>query len=1147
MKKNKIIIYLLITIVSLLSLSSEVKGEGDVKGDGLTDGEHNASLSNTTQGTKNYEHGVRLSVYEYSDGKLKKIGHSVDIFRNETYYNEFISRNAYYRAVWDNGLYSKFDYIENNIKTKDINDKFKSNNKNVNQLYYIKDNNLIGSNRKTYKDLGFDFPKIWGYNLKVEKDAFKNNFLAFLKKNGNNNYQKLLEFMGANNDYSCTNTYIVAEIIGMIYITQGYRYLGTAYELSVYKDKYSSTLGPALGSLPRALYITGKEQESEQSEFIQKYLSKINGKIPDDVSAELARGKNGYGVNIFWLKGICNKCEYTNPNDFKLNAGKGEDVTRNGVTIPYCCTQFSETEYPDLVQDYPICGYCDNKTKVTVKDDSSNDSNNKISTGTDGTIYENNSSRCLYAKTPENGDPDKVTNYSIEDNLENKINNNTCLPITNSNDQSKQGLIEVNLNNYCYIKCVEEDIFSIPKDPHVTINTDHFVWPTSPSTARKFGNGYPLNAEGKTTCRIIVKAVDLQKSGENKNDILNKCATALTEKKLADELNTFEPNIVLTHDKDPGKKYYLESFNETTKCATALNPDDVFQNTTCSNVATTLSNELKKYNANTNDNNVNFNKKVKALRNFRFSITKNMGFKLNGNLNTYRNSSNGVPIYDLSTDGTWNPQKVKMVGYSNIPVTMIYDENNTSKKQTTTISYEKFLKGTLTLTINSISKHFTNSNPTNISKVIKPMTCKVDYEATRTNDVTTYGYENTTWNGSSYLCGPGTKHDGKVVNHCLSNNGILNISCATNECFDTTDNNNYCSIWTSCPGCIIDSNEWSTKLNQFKIKNSDGIAKQKTQDYFDTHYPCYDSDGGDPNPYQCSDNSANSGFNVSDSKKANVYLKKISELENTYKNASEDARKNQIQTYIDTNVEECKSGSQFKCPEGSDLAGLDQTTCVTGLKNEGWDEDDAKSNCYSAHCYLTQIGPPDGTPCKCKAGTRYEGMNLNYCIVNPLKNGNAKNKNDACTNCQSECDNLNEIIYRPIDLNNPFPSITGITDNSKLGRLPGTNWITGIITLKNTQTKVSTYITNNRGVTTTDVYKKTPLYTFELNASTIAKIKEYNRMHSYDDLEFDCNGSTRTACISKDFVHNTRYGFIDNTGRSSCAGITSSNFYKCSE
>ena len=91
-----------------------------------------------------------------------------------------------------------------------------------------------------------------------------------------------------------------------------------------------------------------------------------------------------------------------------------------------------------------------------------------------------------------------------------------------------------------------------------------------------------------------------------------------------------------------------------------------------------------------------------------------------------------------------------------------------------------------------------------------------------------------------------------------------------------------------------------------------------------------------------------------------------------------------------------------------------------------------------------------------------------------------------------------DAIYRTISLNNPFPNIDG------KGRNTGSNWCyEGNCDVTN-QT-VQTYITNNRGVETDEIYKELdPLYKITLTPSLIKKIRKYNDKNNYDDFTLKC-------------------------------------------
>ena len=144
--------------------------------------------------------------------------------------------------------------------------------------------------------------------------------------------------------------------------------------------------------------------------------------------------------------------------------------------------------------------------------------------------------------------------------------------------------------------------------------------------------------------------------------------------------------------------------------------------------------------------------------------------------------------------------------------------------------------------------------------------------------------------------------------------------------------------------------------------------------------------------------------------------------------------------------------------------------------------------------------------------------------------------------CTTNCGDPNErftvpkikMIYRPINLNYPFPGKDGN------GRTPGLNWNIEAI---------NQYITYNRNTGNIEenkpnpdaVYAKKTLYTIKLDSSKIKAIREYNKTHAYDDFELDCTEGTGTECISK-FLRD--YDLITS---GTCKDVTKDNFYSCAD
>lgn len=186
----------------------------------------------------------------------------------------------------------------------------------------------------------------------------------------------------------------------------------------------------------------------------------------------------------------------------------------------------------------------------------------------------------------------------------------------------------------------------------------------------------------------------------------------------------------------------------------------------------------------------------------------------------------------------------------------------------------------------------------------------------------------------------------------------------------------------------------------------------------------------------------------------------------------------------------------------------------------------------------------------CPAGTN-EGMDLTSCVIPMIQKGFSEE--EAYEYCEEvTCPYGRKIIYRVIDLTNPFPSkfadddrsqkhqtglSVGMFNDELIGRYPGSNW-NGVLT-------VHQKILNNRSVDGDKVYNKEPLYTFIVNSENIKAIREYNKAqhNSYSDFNLKCLMNNSAACKSY-FVHDAKYGLKGGT----CSRCTSQNcFYTCDD
>lgn len=111
------------------------------------------------------------------------------------------------------------------------------------------------------------------------------------------------------------------------------------------------------------------------------------------------------------------------------------------------------------------------------------------------------------------------------------------------------------------------------------------------------------------------------------------------------------------------------------------------------------------------------------------------------------------------------------------------------------------------------------------------------------------------------------------------------------------------------------------------------------------------------------------------------------------------------------------------------------------------------------------------------------------------------------------------VVYRTIDLIDPFPDIDGSKRNT------GSNWCSFDGNCSYNNNTVKLYINNNRGVSDYEIYSGDPMYTFVLTPSIIKEIRRYNSVNSYADYtgsldgknyDYKCNNGSETGryCIS---------------------------------
>ncbi len=130
--------------------------------------------------------------------------------------------------------------------------------------------------------------------------------------------------------------------------------------------------------------------------------------------------------------------------------------------------------------------------------------------------------------------------------------------------------------------------------------------------------------------------------------------------------------------------------------------------------------------------------------------------------------------------------------------------------------------------------------------------------------------------------------------------------------------------------------------------------------------------------------------------------------------------------------------------------------------------------------------------------------------------------------------NTDGLKFRIIDLDNPFPARDGTM------RMPGENWI------NQTENNVYEYIQNNRGVDGNKLYtEKEPIYTITLDPTSMIKIREYNKTHSYGTYDIICEENTGRRCISN-FLRNSDYNITGACKERVTVGNTD-EYYSCAD
>ena len=357
----------------------------------------------------------------------------------------------------------------------------------------------------------------------------------------------------------------------------------------------------------------------------------------------------------------------------------------------------------------------------------------------------------------------------------------------------------------------------------------------------------------------------------------------------------------------------------------------------------------------------------------------------------------------------------------------------------------------------------------------------------------------------NYKCPEGTKHAGMDLSSKMTTEKITFAEAVEK----------YCDSGDSCV-CPTDSDFAGADLT-YKVTANKSCA---TVQHENCYLSCYDSGGnkhscrGFGSLEDCNNSLCTGGSNI-------CYTADGARVELNENNCSEfNSRSECIQHF-------CSSVPTDENPSCYTSSGekVDLTACVSNGMSE--------SECRQKLCKKFTCKNTNGVGGK---------MDITACVQTKVAQGLSLNEAiDACD--MVVCPLGKKIIYRVIDLSNPFPSYNadttvtqkglkrGMFNDTLKGRYPGTNW--------NSSTIVRREILQNRNTDGDSVYNAKPMYVFKLDPNTLRSIRKYNKSTRYDDFNLKCKNNNSTACVSS-FVHNRAYGL---TGGTYAGSLTKDNFY----
>ena len=214
------------------------------------------------------------------------------------------------------------------------------------------------------------------------------------------------------------------------------------------------------------------------------------------------------------------------------------------------------------------------------------------------------------------------------------------------------------------------------------------------------------------------------------------------------------------------------------------------------------------------------------------------------------------------------------------------------------------------------------------------------------------------------------------------------------------------------------------------------------------------------------------------------------------------------------NCKECKYSCKKKNGDQEEI--IDITDCIDEKQwKYGMKFAEAKAACSFEKCENNPNKSCKG-PCTWR---KEKNKYVQYCEVDKKGNGGKVCLEYKIYCPDKKCLKPSNIVYRTVDLNNPFPGNNGgvtkaFSNTGTAGRYPHENWYY--------TESVRNKILNARGVSGDKLYtEKTPLYTIVLTHDDILKIRDYNKTHAYNDFELDCKNQNDTAACISLLLHNS--------------------------